>query len=204
MESKTHLINGYSQLSHHPHKPATTYRRETTAVSLLILLTLLTVSALTYISTTSTKPPPSLSTEPDPALLFNTSLYISLTQLENISSLPQTLITDSTDTRTLSALHDCEILFDDAVTQLNNSINSLTGGPGEVLAFTRTKIRELNAWISAAMTDQETCVDGLEEMGSTVCDEVRVKVQLSKQCMSDSLAILAKIQPVEMFGRFLQ
>lgn len=72
------------------------------------------------------------------------------------------------------------------------------------MVFTRTKIRELNAWISAAMTDQETCVDGLEEMGSTVCDEVRKKVQLSKQCMSDSLAILGKIQPVEMFGRFVQ
>lgn len=194
MDSKTHFINSYE-------KPATTNRSKTTAISLLVLLTLLTVATLSYISTTTT--PPSLSTKPDPKLLFNTSLYISLTELKNISSLPQTLITDSTDTRTVSALHDCEILFEDAVFQLNKSINSMTVGPGEVV-FTRNKIRELNAWISAAMTDQETCLDGLEEMGSTVCDEVRMNVQLSKQCMSDSLAILAKIQPVEMFSRFLQ
>lgn len=70
--------------------------------------------------------------------------------------------------------------------------------------FTKAKIRELNAWISAAMTDQETCLDGLEEMGSTAWNEVRMKVQLSKQCMSDSLAILAKIQPVDMLSRYLQ
>lgn len=192
MESKTQFINS--------HKPATTYCRETTSISLLILSTLLTVAAITYITTTT---PSSLSTEPDPTLLFNTSLYISLTELKNISSLPQTLITDSTDIRTLLALLDCEILFEDAVSQLDKSINSLTVGPGKMV-FTRTKIRELNAWISAAMTDQETCLDGLQEMGSTVCDEVRMKVQLSKQCMSDSLAILAKIQPVETFSRFLQ
>lgn len=193
MDSETHFINSCD-------KPATS--SQTTTISLLVLLTLLTVATLSYISTTTTTPP-SLSTKPDPKLLFNTSLYISLTELKNISSLPQTLITDSTDTRTVSALHDCEILFEDAVFQLNKSINSMTVGPGEVV-FTRNKIRELNAWISAAMTDQETCLDGLEEMGSTVCDEVRMNVQLSKQCMSDSLAILAKIQPVEMFSRFLQ
>ncbi|KAL8118194.1 hypothetical protein AgCh_015917 [Apium graveolens] len=200
MESQTHFMN--TQFSHHPHNPATTYRHETTAISLLILLTLLTVATITYISTTTTKPP-SLSTHADPVLLFNTSLYISLAELKNISALPQSLITESTDTRTVSALHDCEILFDDAVTQLNKSIKSLTVGPGAVV-FTRTKIRELNVWISAAMTDQETCLDGLEEMGSTARNEVRMKVQLSKQCMSDSLAILAKIQPVDMLSRYLQ
>ncbi|KAL1810232.1 hypothetical protein ACET3Z_027222 [Daucus carota] len=76
--------------------------------------------------------------------------------------------------------------------------------PGELAVLTRAEIRALNAWISAAMTDQETCLDGLEEMGSTVCDEVRAKVQVSRQCMSYSLAILASIQPVRMFSRYLQ
>ncbi|WOH10440.1 hypothetical protein DCAR_0729909 [Daucus carota subsp. sativus] len=185
MESKTNFINGH----------------QATAIT---LLTLLTIAAITYIS--ATKPPhtPSLSTQLDPTILFNTSLYTSLSQLKLISSLPQTLITSSTDTPTISALQDCAVLFDDAVAQLNKSITLTTVPPGELAVLTRAEIRALNAWISAAMTDQETCLDGLEEMGSTVCDEVRAKVQVSRQCMSYSLAILASIQAVGMFGRYLQ
>ncbi|KAI6683033.1 hypothetical protein NL676_028946 [Syzygium grande] len=46
------------------------------------------------------------------------------------------------------------------------------------------------------MTDQETCLDGLEEMGSTVLDEVRDRLSRSREFMSNSLAICAQMSAI--------
>ncbi|KAM7492960.1 hypothetical protein LguiB_027569 [Lonicera macranthoides] len=81
-----------------------------------------------------------------------------------------------------SALRDCDELIGDAVNRLNNSVASMR------LGLTEEMTGDLNAWISGAMTDLETCLDGLEEMGSTAVDEVRVKVRISstRAMMSDA------------------
>ena len=68
-------------------------------------------------------------------------------------------------------------------------------GPKEKM-LTEENVGDLKTWIRGAMTNLETCVDGLEEMGSTVLDEVKAKVQKSKEYLSNSLAILANIQTV--------
>ncbi|KAK3195848.1 hypothetical protein Dsin_027158 [Dipteronia sinensis] len=39
--------------------------------------------------------------------------------------------------------------------------------------LTESKVNDIQTWISAAMINQETCLDGLEEMGSTAVDEVK-------------------------------
>jgi hypothetical protein len=44
------------------------------------------------------------------------------------------------------------------------------------------------------MTDQDTCIDGLEEMGSKFLDEIKAKIERSKEFLSISLAIIAKMQ----------
>ncbi|KAM7483297.1 hypothetical protein LguiB_007880 [Lonicera macranthoides] len=127
----------------------------------------------------------------NPELIFTLSLRVAAEELANISSLPKRLISESNETRSVSALTDCVSLFDDALSQLNNSVAAYVG-VGEKVS-TEEKTRDLNAWISAAMTDQDTCLEGLEEMGSKVVDEVRTKVEKSKEYMSNSLAILANI-----------
>ncbi|KAM7506773.1 hypothetical protein LguiA_017226 [Lonicera macranthoides] len=73
-----------------------------------------------------------------------------------------------------SALRDCDELIGDVVNRLNNSMASMR------LGLTEEITGDLNAWISGAMIDLETCLDGLEEMGLTAVDEVRVKVRISK------------------------
>lgn len=152
-------------------------------------------SCITAISSLKNLPP-----KPDPELIFTLSLNITIVELKNISSLPETLISKSNDPRAGTALRDCVSLFDDAVSQLSNSVTSMVEGPGEKV-LTEVKIRDVNTWISAAMTDQDTCLDGLEEMGSTVLDEVRMKVQRSKEYMSNSLAILANMHALlDKFG----
>ncbi|KAI3820813.1 hypothetical protein L1987_08361 [Smallanthus sonchifolius] len=138
----------------------------------------------------------------DPEKIFNLTLRLAVNELANISSLPKTLISKSNDLRTGSALRDCATLFDDALSQLSQSVDAMRGG-GEVV-LTEGKVEDLKTWISAAMTDQETCVDGLEEMGSTAVDEVKMRVQRSSEYMSNSLAILSNMDSIlDKFGLHL-
>ncbi|KAI3672424.1 hypothetical protein L6452_38512 [Arctium lappa] len=143
----------------------------------------------------------------DPEIIFNLTLRLAVNELSNISSLPKTLISRSNDLRTGSALRDCATLFDDALSQLRQSVESMrVGTPAgeEKVVLTEGKLGDLKTWISAAMTDQETCVDGLEEMGSTAVDEVKMRVQRSNEYMSNSLAILANIETLlDKFGLHL-
>lgn len=68
-------------------------------------------------------------------------------------------------------------------------------GTGKELVLTKEKISDIQTWISAAMTDQDTCNDGLEEMGWTAADEVvKSQAQSCKESISNSLAIVANMQ----------
>ncbi|KAL2515895.1 putative pectinesterase/pectinesterase inhibitor 26 [Forsythia ovata] len=136
----------------------------------------------------------------NPLNFFNLSLQATARELSNLTSLPKELISKSNDKRTESALKDCISLFDDSVSQLSRSLGLMKVGTGEKV-LTDMNISDLQTWISAAMTDQETCLDGIGEMGSTVPDEFRVKVQKSQEYMSNTLAILNNIRSLfEKFG----
>ncbi|XP_076891526.1 pectinesterase 1-like [Bidens hawaiensis] len=133
----------------------------------------------------------------DPVTIFNLTLRLTFAELTNVSALPKTLISESNDLRTGSALRDCASLFDDAVSRLSESVEAMAGGGDEL---TEAKVADMMTWISAAMTDQQTCVDGLEEVGSTAVDEVKMKVQRSNEWMSNSLAILNNMESI--LGKF--
>ncbi|XP_073144435.1 pectinesterase 3 [Henckelia pumila] len=122
-----------------------------------------------------------------PLHFFNLSLQATIREVSNLSSLPQDFIKDS------PALKDCADLFSDAASQLENSAALLRVGPGEN-PLTEMKISDIQTWVSAAMTDQETCIDGLEETGSTAVNDFKTRVQKSQEYMSNTLAILNHIQ----------
>ncbi|XVF11947.1 hypothetical protein REPUB_Repub08aG0072400 [Reevesia pubescens] len=137
------------------------------------------------------------STKPDPEAIFNLSIQVAITHLSNLSSSLKSL----NDLHSQPALKDCMNLFDDALSRLNDSISAMKVGSGKDLVLTKEKISDIRTWISAAMSDQETCNDGLEEMGLTVADEVKSQVQSCKESISNSLAIVANMQNLlQKFG----
>ncbi|KAK2664014.1 hypothetical protein Ddye_002588 [Dipteronia dyeriana] len=126
---------------------------------------------------------------PDPETIFKLSLRVTINELTKVSSLFKTL----NERHSEVALRDCTSQFEDAVSRLNDSMSEMeVVGPGEKM-LTERKVNDIQTWISAAMTDQETCLDGLEEMGSTAVDEVKANLKKSKEFLSNSLAIIAKI-----------
>ncbi|KAG2679223.1 hypothetical protein I3760_11G041200 [Carya illinoinensis] len=126
-----------------------------------------------------------MSPEPaDPEAIFKLSLRVSIAELSNFKP----TISNSNEV----ALGDCRSLIEDAMGRLNDSLVAMDVGPGEKV-LTEAKIGDLKTWISAAMTDQETCLDGLEEMESTALQAVKTKMQKAREYTSNSLAILANL-----------
>ncbi|XP_057969050.1 pectinesterase 1-like [Malania oleifera] len=129
----------------------------------------------------------------DPEVFLAISLKIAIDELAKVASLSKTLASRVNDPPTESALRDCRDLFADSLSRLNDSASAMGVALGEPM-LTEKKIKDAETWISAAITSQGTCVDGLEEMKSTVLDEVRAAVRRSTEYASNSLAILANIQ----------
>lgn len=164
-------------------------------ISSLIVLGVIVFSLL-YFSTTPTFtdiPTPYKPTKsPDPLI---PTLYNSISQLQNSSSLLETLISELDDPLFTRSLTTCDDLLKHAVTNLNESVNLLTKGPGDDdLEFTDS----LRMWIGFAILDQESCLHYMEkELGSQILGEqVGLRLDKFKQCINNNVAILEKISPL--------
>ncbi|KAA3478087.1 Pectinesterase 3 [Gossypium australe] len=134
----------------------------------------------------------------DPELLFKLSLKVAIDELSRLSHYPTKLKAETNDILLKSALQVCDTMFDDALDRLNDSATSLEVGEGEKL-LSDSKIGDLKTWLSTAITDQETCLDSLEELNATkhfnatVVEEMKAAMQNSTEYASNSLAIVARI-----------
>lgn len=89
------------------------------------------------------------------------------------------------------------------MSQLSKSVEAMKRDDGKVI-LDEEKVGDLKTWVSSAMSDQETCTDGLEEMGSSDLDEVKMKVKMSSEFMSDCLAVLENLDNIlKEFGQKL-
>ncbi|WJZ94201.1 hypothetical protein VitviT2T_013078 [Vitis vinifera] len=128
----------------------------------------------------------------DPEELFRLTLRVAIAELSKLSSLPRQLSAKSNDAQLKKALGVCETVFEDAIDRLNDSISSMEVREGEKL-LSASKIDDIKTWLSATITDQETCLDALEELNSTLLNEVKTAMQNSTVFASNSLAIVAKL-----------
>ncbi|KAF6170263.1 hypothetical protein GIB67_013238 [Kingdonia uniflora] len=120
--------------------------------------------------------------------------------LKELSPLPENYhqrLMMNTSSSTKEALRDCETLLSDAIDQVNTSISRMNDS--------EAKMYDIRTWVSSAMTDEETCLDGLEETSSSsmpmeegqgtdnVAITSREEMKRSREWLSDSLAIAANI-----------
>lgn len=149
------------------------------------------VFGLLYFSTTFTYIPIPYKPTNSPDPLIST-LHNSISQLQNTSSLLQTLISESDDSLFTTSLTTCDDLLKYAVSKLNLSVNLLTKGPGnDELEFTNT----LNMWIGFAILDQKTCLNYMEkEVASQILQQqLRLRLETFKHCTNKNVAVLDKI-----------
>ncbi|KAJ3699118.1 hypothetical protein LUZ61_002823 [Rhynchospora tenuis] len=124
----------------------------------------------------------------DPIELLKISLYSTMDEIANISSFVSTLNFPLNDKRLGLAIKDCNELLDGAVSWINNSISLLSSKP-----LTDSTVADLRAWLSAGVTNQETCLDGFDGTSGSVKDKLLVAMSKSTKLTSNSLAIATGI-----------
>ncbi|CAK9134274.1 unnamed protein product [Ilex paraguariensis] len=129
----------------------------------------------------------------DPARLARVAIGVSLSKARHMSAYVANLTrrADYGDQpRAAAALHDCFSVFGDAVDQIRGSLKQMRqlGGSGESLRFQMSNVQ---TWMSAALTNEDTCTDGFDDvpdgsLKSDVCDRV-VRV---REVTSNALALV--------------
>ncbi|ESQ33158.1 hypothetical protein EUTSA_v10004939mg [Eutrema salsugineum] len=124
-----------------------------------------------------------------PARLARLAVGVSLSQAKSTVAFLSNL------SRTASQVRDCVSSVEDAIDSMRDSLQQLRdmkrGKSGETFRF---QLSNVQTWMSAALTDEEDCTDGFEEVyheeedviKTTVCD----RVQELKRFTSNALALV--------------
>ncbi|XP_039145343.1 pectinesterase 3-like [Dioscorea cayenensis subsp. rotundata] len=141
----------------------------------------------------------------NPLEIFKISLQVAMNSLSNVSSWLNSYKSQTKDKNIMAALDDCQELFADAMDTLNDSLVSLQDFDVAKLSSSSSSssllISDLQTWLSAVVTYQETCIDGFEGDTRRTVEAAMVN---STQLTSNSLAIVAKVLRllIENFGGF--
>ncbi|XP_011628481.1 pectinesterase 3 [Amborella trichopoda] len=130
----------------------------------------------------------------DPEDIFKLSLKVSMNELEKASTIPAKLGEKVNDKRALAAIKDCSELIADAIDQLNNSLSAMVDDSGHLKLA--GKVEDLRTWLSAAITDQETCFDGFENVSGPYLHQLQASLKNATEFTSNSLAIAGKIMDI--------
>ncbi|CAL5195830.1 unnamed protein product [Lathyrus oleraceus] len=129
----------------------------------------------------------------DPEKLFKLSLRVAIDELSNLTRFSSKLKA-SGDTRLEKAIRVCGSVLEDSLDRLNDSM-SLILGDDKILSS--AKVRDVETWLSAALTDHDTCLDAVGELNSTaarrVLNQIETAMKNSTELASNSLAIVTKV-----------
>lgn len=129
----------------------------------------------------------------DPALLARVAIAVSLSKTRNTARYLNNVTRRAdygADPRAASALHDCLSVFGDAIDQMRGSLKQMRqlGSGSESLLFQMSNVQ---TWMSAALTNEETCTDGFEDVADgDVKTDVDARVVKVKEVTSNALALV--------------
>ncbi|KAK6926002.1 Pectinesterase inhibitor domain, partial [Dillenia turbinata] len=102
------------------------------------------------------------------------------------------------DARVRSAYEDCMELLEDSVDSLTRSLDSIS--PSSSNGQQRGSTQDVLTWLSASLTNQDTCTDGLGEVSGTVKNEMLDRLRDLSELVSNCLAIFAAASGDEDFS----
>ncbi|KAK9935458.1 hypothetical protein M0R45_022561 [Rubus argutus] len=131
-----------------------------------------------------------------PSQLAKVAIGVSLSKAKRMAVFVSNLSRHAdygSDHRAAAAIHDCFSNLDDAVDQIRDSLKqmrSLGSGAGSL----RFQMSNVQTWMSAALTDQETCTDGFEDVADgSVKSDVVERAEKVKQVTSNALALVNSV-----------
>ncbi|XP_031271702.1 pectinesterase inhibitor 7-like [Pistacia vera] len=146
----------------------------------------------------------SSSVREDPAQLARVAIGVSLKKAKAMASYVANVSREadySSDPRVCSALHDCHSNFGDAVEEIQGSLKQMRhlGAAGSSKETLRFLMSNVQTWMSAALTDQETCTDGFDDVADgPVKADVVDRAAYVKKLTSNALALVNSYAEKEM------
>ncbi|KAF8083448.1 hypothetical protein N665_0772s0017 [Sinapis alba] len=136
----------------------------------------------------------------DPSLLARAAISVTLSKalelgkyLSNVSTLLETHEDGGHHHPTAAAVfHDCFENLKDAVDEMRGSMKQMRDliSTGSLESF-RFQMSNVQTWLSAALTDEETCTDGFKDVQDEPRkDEVCARVDGVKKLTSNALALV--------------
>ncbi|GMJ00384.1 hypothetical protein HRI_003707600 [Hibiscus trionum] len=126
----------------------------------------------------------------DSKILATMSLTLALnTTLSASQTLTDLGKTQGLEPKEAAALHDCVEQISDSVDEFTRSISEMEETQGKSFAF---RMSDVETWVSAALTDEDTCIDGFSEnaMDADVKAAVATVIEKVAQLTSISLAFV--------------
>ncbi|MQL85036.1 hypothetical protein Taro_017558 [Colocasia esculenta] len=131
----------------------------------------------------------------DPIRLACVACNVSLAHIRSVSSHVSSVLhgpdARQLDKRTVSALQDCEETLGDGSDLTGQSIAELELLPSAKGTEVAWRVSNAQTWMSAALTNENTCVDGLTSASSSaVKADVTRRVRQAGQYTSNALALV--------------
>lgn len=127
-----------------------------------------------------------------PRDLAQAAVKVSLTRARKVSGYLTTVRSGSK--REQSALRDCVDQVGDSVDELSKTLSELqhirTGGGGVTF---RWQMSNAETWVSAALTNEDTCLDGFREIDGKVRVDVRRKITNVARVTSNALYLINRL-----------
>ncbi|XP_050224619.1 21 kDa protein-like [Mercurialis annua] len=127
-----------------------------------------------------------------PKLLANAALNVTLALAASTSTMMQKLShSHGIKPREISAMEDCVEELADSVDQISRSIDQLGKAKGSEF---EVMIRDVQTWVSAALTDESTCSEGFEgnPMNGKLKTLVREQIVNIAHMTSNALSLVNK------------
>ncbi|KAJ4968780.1 hypothetical protein NE237_015481 [Protea cynaroides] len=126
----------------------------------------------------------------EPKDLVKIAYNVTIDYISNAAKQSETLKELEKDHRAAQALENCKELLEYAINDLNQSLEAI-GQPDmtKIDAF----VMDLKVWLSAAITYQETCLDGFENTTGNAGETMRNALKTSSELTRNGLAIITKM-----------
>jgi len=130
------------------------------------------------------------SIQTNPMQLAHCALSVALNAARSTSKAMKTMSTQGgMSPRMAAAISDCMETVGDSVDELKESMEVMGNIGGEDFGF---QLNSIQTWVSAAITDDDTCMDGFEghAMDGQVKSVVRRHVMYVSELTSNALALI--------------
>ncbi|KAJ9183707.1 hypothetical protein P3X46_007522 [Hevea brasiliensis] len=124
-----------------------------------------------------------------PRDLAQAAVKVSLTRARRVSKYLRTLSGLKTK-RERAALKDCVEQISDSVEELSSTLGELKHLRGETFGW---QLSNAETWVSAALTNEDTCLDGFEGVESKVKSDVKRKMRNMARVTSNALYMINRL-----------